>query len=354
MRIIKLTVCILFFAICTFFSLGTLITGSSVITEGGIEKPKLITETGVNRNFGNEYEEYFSRAFAYRRYVVDAWSDLRVKVFSEGNDQVVVGKNGYLFFAETLNAYTGLDPMTDEEIDSAADSLLALQNYAASHGAKFCFLPAPDKNTIYPENMPSRYIKADTTDLDRLIEALEERGVTFVDPRDKLTAAKSSAKVYYLTDTHWTPDGAELAFGLLSDKLGIKMPDTASLGRVDESIQGDLNTLLYPGRTLTETVRVHDYSDSFIYTSAFSTPMDMVITSRGGGSGKALIFRDSFCNALLGCAASSLAEARFERANPFRLDQLEGEKFDYVIVEIAERNLRNLIGSDERIKEVTD
>lgn len=353
MRTVKLIVCILFFAVCAFFSLGTLITGSSVITEGGIEKPRLITETGVNRNFGNEYEEYFSRAFAYRRYVVDAWSALRVNLLHEGNDQVVVGKNGYLFFADTIDAYTGLNPMTDEEIAEAADSLLALQTCANEHGAKFCFLPAPDKNTIFPENMPSRYMRAKTTDLDRLLAALDERGVTYSDPREALTAAKSE-NIYYKTDTHWTPDGAELAFALTADKLGVQMFDTNTVGRVGEAIQGDLNTLLYPGQTLTESVMTADFSDSFIYTSAFSTPMDMVITSRGGGHGKALVFRDSFCNALLGLVSSTFSETQFERANPFRLDLLGTSKADYVIVEIAERNLRNLIGSDERIKEVID
>ena len=129
---------------------------------------------------------------------------------------------------------------------------------------------------------------------------------------------------------------------------------TSSLDRVEESLQGDLDTLLYPGQTLTESVEVSDFSESFIYTSAYSTPMDMVITSRGGGNGKALVFRDSFCNALLGLISSTFSETQFERANPFRLDLLETSKADFVIVEIAERNLRNLIDCDERIKEVID
>lgn len=353
MRIVKTFVCIIFFAICAFFSLGTLIGGSSLITEGGIEKPQLFTEDGINRNFGNEYEEYFSRAFAYRRYVVDAWSDLRIKLFSDGNDQVVVGKNDYLFFADTIDSYTGLSPMTDDEIDATADALLNIQSYAAERGVKFCFMPAPNKNTIYSENMPSRYLRAETSDLDRLFDALDERGITYVDVRDSLISAKADSKIYYKTDTHWTPDGAYIAFGLAADKLGIEH-DLSSLERTLTELEGDLNTLLYPGRTLTETAEDFDFSESYIYTSAFSTPMDMVITTRGAGNGKAIIFRDSFCNAMLGSAASTFDEVQFERANPYRIDLIDSSDFDFVLVEIAERNIRNLIGSDERIKEVID
>lgn len=354
MKIIKISVCVLFFALCSFFSLGTLINGSSIITEGGIEKPQLFTNDGINRNFGNEYEEYFSRAFAYRRYVVDAWSDIRINLFSDGNDQVIVGKNQYLFFSDTTDSYTGLDRMTDEEINLAADALLDMQNYAESRGVKFCFMPAPNKNTIYPENMPKRYIKAEVSDLDRLFSALDEREVTYVDVREELLNSKESEQIYYLTDTHWTPDGAYKAFGLLSDKLGFEKVNTSNLSRINEDIEGDLNTLLYPGRTIFETVEVCDFSESYIYTSAFSTPMDMVITTRSGGKGNALIFRDSFCNSMIGCTASTFENVQFERANPYRIDLIDSMDLDYCIIEIAERNIRDLIGSNERIKDVID
>lgn len=351
MKYLKITICLLFFGICAFFSTAMLIPGASSITEGGVERPKLFTENGINRSFGNEYEEYFSRAFAFRSKVVDIWSDIKLKLFSQGNDQVIIGKNGFLFFADTLDSYTGADPMTEDEINAAADSLLHLSEYAASKGASFCFIAAPNKNTIYSENMPLRYEKAETTDLDRLLAALSQRNVVFADPREALSLESSSKKLYYSTDTHWTPEGAELAFGLIAERLGLDMLDTSTLKRIDEELQGDLDTLLYPGKTLTETASVLDFSECYIYTSAFSTPMDMIITTRGSGSQKALIFRDSFFNSMLGLAASSFSETHIERANPFRIDLLEDSTYDCVIVEIAERNLRNLIGCDERITE---
>ena len=113
-RTLKVIFCIFFFAVCLFFSLATFIPGASKITEGGIERPSLVKDGFINDDFGTDYEEYFSRAFAYRGYVVDLWSQTRAAI-GEGNDQVVVGKDNFLFFAETIDSYTG-NPMSDDEI----------------------------------------------------------------------------------------------------------------------------------------------------------------------------------------------------------------------------------------------
>ncbi|MBO7405354.1 MAG: hypothetical protein J6V24_10375, partial [Clostridia bacterium] len=73
------------------------------------------------------------------------------------------------------------------------------------------------------------------------------------------------------------------------------------------------------------------------------------------GIGASLIFRDSFGSALIPYFASCGGFAHFHRALPYRIDLLEDPEMgetvgtDLVVVEIAERNLRNLIGSDARI-----
>ena len=348
-RTLKVIFCILFFSVCLFFSLATFIPGASRITEGGIERPSLVKDGFINDDFGTEYEEYFSRAFAYRGYVVDLWSSMRASI-GEGNDQVVVGRDDFLFYAETTDSYTG-NPMSDDEIRLAADAIENLANTAASKGAKFLFAPAPDKNTIYPEKMPARYKKAETTDLDRLFAELSARGLDdiFIDLRPALTDAKSEWLIYHRRDTHWNQDGALTALGAISDRLGFALPDMSSVTRTEpRDLAGDLDALLFPGKTLYDINPTYDLSEYYIFTSAYSTPMDMQISTRGAGSGKALVFRDSFGNAMIPLISSSFAETRFERANPYRIDLLDEFKADDVILIIAERNLHTLIGSDSR------
>ena len=350
-RICKILFCTLFFAVCLFFSLAMALPGASNVAEGGVEKPEFTINGRINEDFGDQFEEYFSKAFAYRSNVVALYSSLKAGLFAEGNDQVVIGRNDFLYFADTLNDYTGLAPMTDDELSAAADSLRALSDYAAERGAKLLFVCAPNKNHIYPEYMPARYLASDQpTNLDRLYSLLDENGVAYVDLREPLLEAKSERLIYYRRDTHWNQDGARIAVEAMADRLGFALPDIDSLVRTEQTdLLGDLDTLLFPDGERYDVNPTYDFSELFIYTSAYSTPMDMQISTRGAGSGKALIFRDSFANALIPFLASSFSETRFERAQPYRIDLLSEFDADYVIVELAERNLRTLIGSDERI-----
>ena len=103
-------------------------------------------------------------------------------------------------------------------------------------------------------------------------------------------------------------------------------------------------SLLFPGKIMYDENTTWDFTGLYVYTSAFATPMDLVITARGGGEGKLLMFRDSFANALIPFAASSFAEIRLERGTPYQTAQIAQNRPDYVIVEIAERNLRELSG----------
>ena len=102
-KVFKFIFCTLFFAICIFFLVAMLIPGASNVAEGGVTAPKLFDESGINQDFGNQYEEYFSKAFAFRGKVVDIYSTIREQLFGEGNDQVVVGRDDFLFFSETID-----------------------------------------------------------------------------------------------------------------------------------------------------------------------------------------------------------------------------------------------------------
>ncbi len=353
--------CALFLIPCAFFSLGMLIPGAADAAEGGVSMPSILTDGPVitiNSDFGDQFEEYFSKSFAYRNKVVDAFSDLKVKLFSEGNDQVIVGRDSFLFFADTLADYTGSEPMTDAEINAAADSLLDMYNYLVERGAKFLFACAPNKNSIYPEMMPSRYImNSEGRDIDRLLDALSERGVPYIDLRPILTEAKSHTLVYHKRDTHWNNEGARIAFEAIADMLNFEVPDFDTYTpTATKDHLGDLDTLLFPERKMYDDNISYDFSGAYIYTTAYSTPMDLRIATRGGGTGKLLMFRDSFANAMIPFAAASFSESRFERATPYcdNTTLIDTADADFVIAMIAERNLRNLIGSKYTNAETSD
>jgi len=353
-RILCIVYCALFLLPCAFFSLGMLIPGAAVSAEG-VTMPIFITGssiTAINQDFGNEFEEYFSKSFAFRGRVVDAFATMKLKLFGEGNEQVIAGRDDFLFFADTLDCYTGENAMTEAEITAAADALAALHDYAAAHGADFLFAAAPNKNSIYSEKMPARYkMETEARDLDRLYAALDARDVPYLDLRPILTAAKSERLVYHRRDTHWNTEGARIAWEAIGDALSLTLPDYSAAGVTEVTdFRGDLDTLLFPSREMFDENTAYQLDGQYVFTSAYATPMDMTITSRGAGDGKLLMFRDSFANALIPFAASGFAETQMERAVPYRMDLLESYAADVVIVEIAERNLRSLIGAEARIQ----
>lgn len=346
-KILLVFFCGVILCLCAFFSLAMLLPGASEAAEGSGKLPALIGENGINDAFGDEFEDWFSKNFAFRGKVVDLFADFKKDVFATGNDQVVVGKDGFLFFADTVPCFTGTDPMTDEEISSAAASLDAIRNRCGKD-CDFLFVCAPDKNTVYPELMPPRYLQSgENGDLDRLLSALDELGVPYLDLRPTLIQAKQNALIYHKKDTHWNGVGAKAAFEAVCEKLGIAVPEFAGPTFTDD-FEGDLDSLLYPGSVRTDSDAAYNFDGKFVYTTAVSTPMDLQITARGGGEKDLVIFRDSFANALIPFFASAAKSVRFERANPYRVEFITDDT-DAVIVEIAERNLRDLCGCGERI-----
>lgn len=345
----KILFCFLFISVCAFFSAGRFIPGSESVDAS--EKPALVTDGRVSESFGDDFESWFSENFAFRDKAVIMYSAIREKLFGTGRGQVIAGDDGFLFFEETTDAYTGRNPMTDDEIASAVSSVINMSEYARANGAGFLLLVAPDKNTVYPEKMPARYKQCDVSDLDRLYAALEGTGVRFIDVRTLLSDAKNERLVYHKRDTHWNGLGARLVHLEVMKELNLKSAVSMTEPETVHDFDGDLDALLYPGLKKYDDDYVFSDGGEFAYVTAYSTEMDMIIKTRSyGEAGRLLMFRDSFANALISDFASSFAEAVFERAIPFRINQAENGAFDVIIVEIAERNIRNLIDSDSLIK----
>ncbi len=346
--------CVVFFCLLAVFSVGMLIPGASNAVEGAA-MPALVTDGKISDGFGNDFETWFSKRFAFRGKVVDAFSALKETVFHTGNDQVIVGEDDFLFFADTLDSYTHANPLTEDEIVAIAHSLSNLQDYAETHGARFLFVCAPNKNTIYGEFMPARYEQQnELSDLDRLYAYLGEKtDVRYLDVRPALLAAKEDGTLlYHKRDSHWNGIGAHIAFTAIAEHLALSIPDfTRFQIQETDRFEGDLDRLLYPGSVKYDDDTVIDLEGQFMYTSAFTTSMDMEITTRSAGkSGKLLMFRDSFASAWMEQFAATFSDCRFERAIPYRIDGAANGNYDVILVEIVERNLRSLIGADERIQ----
>lgn len=349
---------VLFFLSCALFAVGAF-SGETDSTNEGRELaafPAVRGEDGtLNTAFFTEFDAWLTDRFTGRSALitVDAW--IKENVFRTGSDQVIVGRDGFLFYADTAADFTGENALTDAELTEIVFALQTLSDYAAAHGAQLIVAIAPNKNTVYPDQMPALYRKSDAlSNRERLHSALTEAGIAYADLAAALTAESGDTLLYHKRDTHWNNAGALVAANAILDAAHIAHDDLSTYPLLKtHDFFGDLDELLYPSlaRLDDNFTPDFDFSSAFIYTSTYRTAMDMVITTRGSGTGRALVFRDSFGSALIPYLSTAFSEVRYERAAPYRIDLLKQFDADIVILEIAERNISTLVSAAARLTE---
>lgn len=343
--------CGVFIALCLALGLGAFFLPTDEAGEGRDLSPfpSFLTEGKFNTDFFNEFDAWLTDHFTGRRQFINANSTVMEQLFHTGSDQVIVGEDGFLFYSQTVADYCGESVLTDEEIGAIADSLKEMSDTAAGFGAKLIVAVAPNKNTVYGDYMPPAYRAVSENDkgksnMDLLYEALAARDVLFADLRQTLANAEN--QTYHKRDTHWNGAGALVAYNTILDKLELPHKDFSAYPMIRTSdFSGDLDEMLYPGAAKTDDnyMPEYDFSGAYIYTSAGNSVMDMTITTRSGGEGSLLVFRDSFGSALIPYFSASFRDVRYERAMPYRINLLARYPADAVIIEIAERNIPLLL-----------
>jgi hypothetical protein len=310
------------------------------------EFPSIKNDEGnLNFEFFDEFESYFSEHFAFRQQLVTADGRLKSALTKTSADNdVIVGKDGWLYYGETINDFLRIDTLSETEINNIANNLRIIGDYCDSKDADFIFFAAPNKNTIYPENMPYNYVPSDNeSNLERLTAKLSGENFYF-DMKSALLGLDSPTSLYHKTDTHWNNFGAYAAHTMLMNKLNKGSCSTGNGWYIEYDRLGDLAAMLYPAEEAKDMQLHNDYEFKYEYTSRFRGLDDISITTSNPDSqGNLLMYRDSYGEAILPYMAEMFATAEFSRAVPYNLQKVsEG---DSVIIELVERNLSNLLKS---------
>lgn len=302
--------------------------------------------------FFQDLGNYFEDHFAFRNIAIDLDAHLRAGMLQTSpTSQVIVGRDGWLFYGGTLDDYRGTKPLSAREIVNISHNLSLMQGYTNAMGAEFVLAIAPNKNSLYPTYMPYYYLRGDNPSMQLLADSLDSAGVNYVD----LFALFDSVddELYYRTDTHWTSAGALLVTNALLDAGGIvpALPGEPLPG----SINGDIERMLYPVSAGVEespllSTGSWSYSGAWDYSgssnslaavslAAASVEDDVLTTTSDAGTGSLLMYRDSFANTLIPLLAPQFAEAEFTKMIPYNLTLIAQLKPDVVIIERAERHI---------------
>jgi hypothetical protein len=336
--VICLLVCVLPFAGMTVYRTDTTTENKTLAAF-----PEWTKDGVLNKDFFDELSSYFEDHFAFRQELVSADAEIQSKVFQVSNvDTVMVGEKGWLYYTDTVDNFLGQNTMTERQVYNTVHNLSLLQQYVTENGARFVFTVAPNKNSLYGENMPyyASYKASDVKNINLLTPKLAEAGITYVDLYEPFQ--REDEILYLKRDSHWNNKGAVLAYDTILDSLMIEHENYETVTAVrEEKEYGDLNKMLYPLTAQPEWNYYYQYDSSWSYVSEDEdVEAAWIETKSSNGEGSLLMFRDSFGNTLLPLMAEQFATASFSKSTPYRIaEYMESSKPDLVIVEKVERNL---------------
>ncbi len=341
----KLIYCILFFAICLCPSLGMLVTKQETSSENRqlSEFPSPKTEEGkINVEWLSQAGDYFQEHFAFRNELVTGNALLHGRLLETSTaDGVIQGKNGWLYYKDSLDDYLGQELLSDRSLFNIAHMLSMTQQALEEKGVNFLFTIAPNKNSLYGDNMPyyDKLKVSDQTNRENLESWLTTEKVAYADLYQALM--EEDEVLYHARDSHWNNKGAALAADVLMDALG-KDHDSyeGESYTVRRDYTGDLDTMLYPLASTADDEIYYDKETTYATVEEIQSNFDPRITTVNPvKEGSLVMYRDSFGNALLPYMADAYANAYFSRGIPYQLMDVETHSADTVIIERAERFL---------------
>ena len=303
--------------------------------------PRLTVDGTPNIAVLQEAGDYFADHFAFRGTLVDLDATLKQRLLlTSATDNVVVGTDGWLYYAGTLNDYQRRNSMSDHELLNIASNLSLMQEYVLGQGKGFALAIAPNKNSLYPQHMPYYEIAGQgDRNLERLMPMLVERGIQTVDLED--TFGNQDEVLYFARDSHWNAKGALLVYRSITPFLTVPAQPYDEEA-VDSGHTGDVDAMLHPNTARPEADLHWAATDAYAFANdATSTENDSIETTstREGSTGTLVMYRDSFGNNLIPYFAGAYAKGSFSKLVPYNMGASVIAQANDVVVERAERHI---------------
>ncbi|MBQ6662319.1 MAG: hypothetical protein IJM69_02170 [Firmicutes bacterium] len=320
--------------------LGFAFLGTGALNESHAETPRIWQDGTVNQSIAADLEAWAVQKVGLRTELLEAEARLQAACFHTSSvENVIVGEDGWLYFRDTTNDYLGVRKLSDRQIFNLVHTMELANEAMQKEGRNFRLAVAPNKNSLY-DHMPYQYRKISAEgDADALLQAAGEAPWLV----DLFTVFQSRPEeLYYKTDTHWNSEGAELVAGEILAALGRPGEPLSAAGYTvrENAMTGDLEKMLYPLAGKNEAVWEFTKEPLWHYTTRTrNTEQPHIETENPSGSGRLLMFRDSFANNLIEHFSDAYAYAVYEKTLPFDLGMAAETEADDVVIEIAERNI---------------
>ena len=186
--------------------------------------PILSLESYIDTSFSSDYEKYINDQFFLR----DKWIDLKSRIEyllgKRENNDIIFGKDNYLFKKFTT--------FNDEMLKNNLNSIITFTN---NYNKEVDFFIIPNSYAIYDELTPRYLPLVDQLSLINSINSYlslkSNDHINTINVAEELLKNKDDY-IYYKTDHHWTSYGAYLAYLKYMDYLGLEIVDINNLEKI--------------------------------------------------------------------------------------------------------------------------
>lgn len=200
-------------------------TGSETETKDAHEHNFELIEQEASdyENYG--YEIYkCSLCGEEKKYTLEKLVDTSLYPMKTVGDTTIIGRYNWLFYTETLADYQGGNII--EDYAGHVQSLINLKNLCDELGKELYFIILPNKNSVYPEYMPTLSRVADKRRVEYLKEYIDANtDVILQYPLKEMYANKPYHQLYFRYDTHWSPYGFQIGVNSLYSAMGMDTID---------------------------------------------------------------------------------------------------------------------------------
>ena len=319
--------------------------------------------------FPKAFESYYNDHFPFRNDIIKTYNKFSIRVLKKSpvEEKAIIGSSGWLFMGGNyLDGFQGKSNFTGSELEQIWKELLYRKNYCNKRGIKFYFVIIPQKSSVYPEYISSRY-KFDNkyTPRTQLTAYLTKQQFPFCDLTQKLIENKNSDyDLYFKTDNHWNALGAFYGTQQILGSIRNDFPQVKPLSLNDYTIStetreggniaqmlsmknefNDIEVVLNPKF---ETQSSAGKKANYAIPKNFPYPWyyERVYENPSANKLKILVIRESFCHYQISLYSEHFGRSVFIFDNwkhQLNEDIIENEKPDIVVIQILESFLDNLL-----------
>lgn len=272
-------------------------------------RPKFSLGKYFDGTYPKNYEGYMSDQFLMRNIWIDLKSRSEYVLGKLENNDIIYGKNGYLF-----EKFTKADK---ERIESSVNSI---NTFIENVDIPVSVLIAPNSYEVYKELLPSNINLVSQEDgINEIYSKI--KGGNNINLLDEFKG--NSSYLYYKTDHHWTTEGAYLAYCEFMKSIGEKPISLEDYKEINvEEFYGTYYSKAKPFNVSSDTLTYYEFDNitleingkkfnslydleklktrdkysTFIYDN---NPLTIVRNTKLNNNKKLLVFKDSYANSMI-------------------------------------------------------